>query len=177
DGVSFCIAPAWIFYICLSRYPGAGLIDLSPAIASLVYVGAGFGRLLYFTLDRHPIPGFFKGMPTPAAALLVVSPLLILTRADVAGTDYGSFLAVFTFCLMLFSAFLMNLYPVRYLHIGRFMDRNPWFTWVNLLLMLGFVFTPYFGYLVFFQMVIYTLSPFVTWQIDQQTAAMESRKN
>lgn len=177
DGVSFCIAPAWIFYICLSRYPEAGLIDLSPAIASLVYVGAGFGRLLYFTLDRHPIPGFFKGMPTPAAALLVVSPLLILTRADVAGTDYGSFLAVFTFCLMLFSAFLMNLYPVRYLHIGRFMDRNPWFTWVNLLLMLGFVFTPYFGYLVFFQMVVYTLSPFVTWQIDQQTAAMESRKN
>jgi len=177
DGVSFCIAPAWIFYICLSRYPDSGIIELSPAFPALIYAGAGFIRLLYFTLDRNPVPGFFKGMPTPAAALLVTAPLLILTRTNIAGTEWGGIITVFSFGLMFFTAFLMNLYPVKYLHIGRYMDRNPWFTWVNLGLMLIFVFTPYFGYLVLFQMILYTLSPIVTtWRIHSRSAAMESRE-
>ena len=176
DGVSFCIAPGWIFYICLSRYPEAGLFGLTPAIPALVYVLAGFARLIYFTTDRNPIPGFFKGMPTPAGALFVTAPLLILTRTDIAGSDWGNGIAVFSYGLMFFTAFIMNLYPVKYIHIGRFMDRNPWFTWVNLALMLIFVFTPYFGYLAFLQMTLYVLSPFITWQIDHRTAAMESRK-
>jgi phosphatidylserine synthase len=176
DGVSFCIAPAWIFYICLGRYPEAGLIGLSPGIVALVYAGAGFLRLVYFTLDRNPIPGFFKGMPTPAAALLVAAPLLILQNGDAAGTQWGNAIALFSFGLMVFTALLMNIYPVKYIHMGRFMDRNPWFTWINLGLMLIFVFTPYFGYLALFQMILYTLSPFVTWQVDTHTAAMESKK-
>ena len=177
DGVSFCIAPGWIFYICLSQYPEASLMGLSPAVPALVYVLAGFARLIYFTTDSSPIPGFFKGMPTPAGALFVTAPLLILTRTHIMGTDWGDGIAVFSYGLMFFTAFIMNLYPVKYIHIGRFMDRNPWFTWVNLALMLIFVFTPYFGYLVFFQMMLYVLSPFITWQIDSQTAATESRKD
>ncbi len=176
DGVSFCIAPGWIFYICLSRYPDAGIIELSPAIPALIYVLAGFARLVYFTMDRNPIPGFFKGMPTPAGALFVTAPLLILARSDVLGTDWGNLIAIFSFGLMVFTSLLMNFYPVKYIHIGRFMDRNPWFTWVNLVLMLIFVFTPYFGYLVILQMSLYVLSPFVTWHIDPGTAVLESRK-
>jgi hypothetical protein len=70
----------------------------------------------------------------------------------------------------------MNLYPVKYLHIGRFMDRNPWFTMINLALILIMVFTPWFGYLVFCQMLLYVLSPFITWRMDPQKAASESRK-
>ena len=177
DGVSFCIAPAWIFYVCLARYPGYGVMEISPAIPALIYVFAGFARLIYFTMDRNPIPGFFKGMPTPAAALFVTAPLLIVSRPDIVGTDWGGAIAVFSYGLMVFTAFLMNLYPVKYLHIGRFMDRNPWFTWVNLVLVLIFVFTPYFGYLAFLQMLLYALSPFITWQIDPRTAAMESKRN
>jgi len=30
---------------------------------------------------------------------------------------------------------------------------------------------------VFFQMMLYVLSPFITWQIDSQTAATEYRKD
>ena len=71
----------------------------------------------------------------------------------------------------------MNFYPVKYLHIGRFMDRNPWFTLTNLALMLTLVFTPWFGYLVFCQMLLYVLSPFITWRMDPKTAAMEKRKS
>jgi hypothetical protein len=40
-----------------------------------------------------------------------------------------------------------------------------------------FVFTPYFGYLVFCQMVLYLLSPLITWRVDPDTAAREAQKN
>jgi hypothetical protein len=106
----------------------------------------------------------------------VAAPLLILQNGDAAGTQWGNAIALFSFGLMVFTALLMNIYPVKYIHMGRFMDRNPWFTWINLGLMLIFVFTPYFGYLALFQMILYTLSPFVTWQVDTHTAAMESKK-
>ncbi len=175
DGMSFCIAPAWIFYICLSMHPDPDVRALPVALAAVTYVFAGFARLIYFTMDRSPIPGFFKGMPTPAAALFVTSPLLVVCGADAAMGDWGRFIGFFAFGLVLFTAFLMNLYPVRYLHMGRFMDRNPWFTWVNLLLMLVFVFTPFFGYLVFTQMLMYVLSPLFTWKVDPETAARETR--
>jgi ABC-type protease/lipase transport system fused ATPase/permease subunit len=57
------------------------------------------------------------------------------------------------------------------------MDRNPWFTWINLVLMVLFVFTPYFGYLAFFQMVLYLFSPLLTHRVDPKTAAMEGGRN
>jgi len=175
DGLSFCVAPAWICYLCLSEHLPPANQPFPLWIAALIYAAAGFARLAYFTLDKNPIPGFFKGMPTPAAALFVTAPLLIVCQADDA-SDWMRMVSYFSFSLMLFTAFLMNLYPVKYLHIGRFMDRNPWFTITNLALLLTLVFTPWFGYLVFCQMLLYVLSPFITWRIDPRTAASETRK-
>jgi CDP-diacylglycerol--serine O-phosphatidyltransferase len=176
DAVSFCIAPAWIFHVCLSHHPSAEIRDLPIYVPALIYALSGFGRLAYFTLDRSPVPGFFKGLPTPAAALFVTAPLIVLAQSGSTESQWAVFLGYFSIGVMIFTAFLMNLYPVRYLHIGRFMDRNPWFTWTNLVLMVVFVFTPYFGYLVFSQMVLYLLSPVVTWRVDPETAAMEAGK-
>jgi hypothetical protein len=68
----------------------------------------------------------------------------------------------------------MNLYPIRYLHLGRFMSRHPWFVRFTLLLSLS-VFTPYFGQTAFLFMFLYALSPLVTSRIDPQTAARETR--
>jgi hypothetical protein len=39
------------------------------------------------------------------------------------------------------------------------------------------VFTPYFGYLAFFQMVLYLFSPLLTHRVDPKTAAMEGGRN
>jgi phosphatidylserine synthase len=177
DAVSFCIAPAWIFYVCLSNHPAPEIRDLPVYIPALIYAFCGFARLAYFTLDRAPVPGFFKGLPTPAAALFVTAPLIVLAQTTSADSQWAVLLGYFCMGLMVFTAFLMNLYPVRYIHIGRFMDRNPWFTWTNLVLMVVFVFTPYFGYLVFCQMVLYLLSPLITWRVDPDTAAREAQKN
>ncbi|MBS3756546.1 MAG: CDP-alcohol phosphatidyltransferase family protein [Desulfobacterales bacterium] len=177
DAMSFCIAPAWIFYIAMSGHPEAEIRNLPLYAPALVYAVSGFARLVYFTTDRCPIPGFFKGLPTPAAALFVTAPLLILVQADAGGAQWGRVLAYFCIALMVLTGVLMNLYRIHYIHIGRFMDRNPWFTWTNLILMLVFVFTPYFGYLVFFQMLLYLLSPLITWRVEPEPAAMETCEN
>jgi phosphatidylglycerophosphate synthase len=77
DTVSFCIAPAWIYYIILSDYPECTFFGMPIGIIAVLYAGFGVIRLVYFTLDKSPVPGYFKGMPTPAAALYVLSPIII----------------------------------------------------------------------------------------------------
>lgn len=175
DAVSFCIAPAWIFYISLSEFLDPVIQQLPVGIISLLYVVLGITRLIYFTVDRTPIPGVFKGMPTPAAALLVVAPLIMFSQAVQEASEWARFWGVFCFGLMIFAALLMNLYPVHYLHLGRFMDRHPWFARMTVLLVLIFIFTPYFGHLAFIYLFLYVLSPLVTKRIEPDVAAKEAR--
>ena len=174
DAVSFCIAPAWIFYIALSAYPDPGIQKLPIGLIAWGYAILGIARLVYFTLDKNPIPGFFKGMPTPAAAMLAVAPLIIFAQGVNEASQWARFWGLFSCGLMAFTAILMNIYPIRYLHLGRFMSRHPWFGRLTLLLTVS-VFTPYFGHVAFFYMFLYTLSPLVTWRIDPQMAAQETR--
>ena len=173
DAVSFCIAPAWIFYVVVEDYANPLTEWLPLGLTATFYALAGIARLVYFTLDRHPIPGFFKGLPTPAGALLVVPPLVIFSQAVQEGSPWASFWGGFCFAVILLAGFMMNLYPVRYLHLGRLMGRKPWLAWGCVLVLLGFMFTPFFGHIALFYMVLYLLSPLVTGGIDPDTAAKE----
>ena len=174
DAVSFCIAPAWIFYIVLSSFPDPVIQKVPIGLIAFGYASLGIVRLIYFTWDKNPIPGFFKGMPTPAAAMLSIAPLIIFQQAVNEASQWAQFWGLFNCGLMIFTAILMNLYPIRYLHLGRFMSRHPWFARLTLLLSLV-VFTPYFGHMAFVYMFLYTLSPLITWRIDPQIAAGETR--
>jgi phosphatidylserine synthase len=174
DAVSFCIAPAWMFYFLISDIPDPLVRSLPYNWAALIYAVAGILRLVYFTIDKHPIPGFFKGMPTPAAALLVVGPMIILSQAMIDNSASVPFWGVVALGMMIAAALVMNLYPVRYLHIGRFMSRHPWFGRAALLILIS-VFTPFYGYIFLFFMLLYALSPVVTWRIDPEDAARETR--
>jgi phosphatidylserine synthase len=174
DGISFCIAPAWIFYLLLDGIPEAGADRLPYAWAAVIYAAAGIARLVYFTVDKHPIPGFFKGMPTPAAAMLVMGPMLILGQEVAEAGPWVPFWAAFSCVTMFATAAVMNLYPVRYLHFGRFMSRHPWFTRMSFLILCT-VFTPYYGYVFFLLMLVYLFSPLVTGRIDPRRAASEAR--
>jgi len=176
DAVSFCIAPAWIFYITISAYSDPMFQKIPIGLIAWGYAVLGIARLIYFTMDKHPIPGFFKGMPTPAAAMLTIAPLIIFDQAVTDASQWAVFWGIFNCGLMIFTAILMNIYPIRYLHLGRFMSRKPWFARLTLLLSLS-IFTPYFGHTAFLFMIVYTLSPLVTWRIDPQVAARESRTN
>jgi CDP-diacylglycerol---serine O-phosphatidyltransferase len=168
DAVSFCIAPAWIFYVFLSGIQNPVIQSLPLRFAAIVYALSGFARLAYFTLDNTPIPGFFKGMPTPAAALMVTAPMIMLETAVENGSSMIGFWGIFCFCILLLAAVVMNLYPVRYLHIGRFMDRRPWFTRINVLVFLLSVFTPLFGYVVLAYGLLYLVSPKFTGKMNPE---------
>jgi phosphatidylserine synthase len=174
DAVSFCIAPAWIFYFLISDIADPLIQWLPYTTAALIYALAGILRLVYFTLDRHPIPGFFKGMPTPAAALMVVAPMVTLSQALNEGSGTVPFWGTVSFGTMIAAAIIMNLYPIRYLHVGRFMSRHPWFGRATLLLLVS-VFTPYYGYLFLLFMLLYALSPLATGRISPEDASRETR--
>jgi phosphatidylserine synthase len=142
---------------------------------ALAYAAAGITRLVYFTLDKNPIPGFFKGLPSPAGALLVVAPLIMLNQAAGGGLGLLRFWSLFCVGTMLFAAVWMNIYPLRYLHFGRLMNRRPLFVSLWLVLALLLVFTPYFGYFTLGCMILYLVSPLWTWRISPEIAASEKR--
>jgi phosphatidylserine synthase len=175
DTVSFCIAPAWIFYITLAGFLDPVIQKLPFGWAAWLYALLGIGRLIYFTLDKAPIPGFFKGLPVPAAALLVLSPLIVLVQSINEMSDWAIFWGTFSFGLTIFTAIMMNFYPIRYLHLGRFMSRQPWFARSTLLLLIMAVFTPYFGHISIIYMTGYLLSPLITWRVAPEVAVRETR--
>ena len=174
DAVSFCIAPAWIFYIVLISHPDPFIQKLPVGLIAWLYAVLGIVRLIYFTLDKSPIPGFFKGMPTPAAAMLVMAGLIIFGQAVSEASAWTRFWGIICFGLVALAAALMNAYPIRYLHLGRFMSRHPWFGRASLVVILT-VFTPYYGQACLIYMLLYTLSPLITWRIDPRVAARETR--
>jgi CDP-diacylglycerol--serine O-phosphatidyltransferase len=159
DTVSFCIAPAWIYYICLSE---VSTTRLPIGIIAVLYTAFGISRLVYFTLDKSPIPGYFKGMPTPAAALFVVSPMILLDQAMDQSSEHIMFWYFFCSGVMVSAAFLMNLFPAKYVHVGRLMDKNPWIGRIDLPLIALFSFTPYLGYFAFIQLFLYSISPIMS---------------
>ena len=165
DAISFCIVPAWIFYLSLGGVSDPVIQKLPVGLVAVLYTLMGIVRLIYFTFDRTPIPGFFKGMPTPAAALLVVAPLIMFNLAVWEASEWTRYWGIFCFGLMIFSGIMMNLYPLRYLHLGRFMDRHSWFGRLNMLLLAIFIFTPYLGYAALIYMLLYVISPLITWRI------------
>ena len=71
DTVSFCIAPAIMFYFLMERFISESGETISFLWVAIGYAVLGVIRLIFFILDRKSIPGFFKGLPVPAAALLV----------------------------------------------------------------------------------------------------------
>lgn len=175
DVISFCLAPAWIFYIALTSL-GHG--HFSPAIVfwvALIYCLAGIARLVYFTLDKNPIPGFFKGMPTPAAALLVLSPIVILEQAADAFPAWIGFWGFFSTGVMALCVVIMNLYQVHYIHVGRAMSRNPWLGRFIILVILFCVFTSFLGPVSLILMILYLFSPLFTRQVRPEVAARETR--
>jgi len=177
DAISFCIVPAWIFYITLSQFGEGRFAHLPIGWIAVFYTAMGAARLVYFTLDKSPIPGFFKGLPTPAAAMLVMSPLVIFDHALALSSQRILFWGFFATGTMVFAGVIMNVYPIRYIHMGRTMSRHPWFGRMNLLLLTVSMFTPIFGQICLGYMILYLFSPLFTWRINPKDAARESRRN
>ncbi|MBI4083110.1 MAG: CDP-alcohol phosphatidyltransferase family protein [Candidatus Lambdaproteobacteria bacterium] len=173
DAVSFCFAPALIYYMVLAGLPSGERVPLPLGLVALVYAGAGVSRLTYFVLDKNPVPGFFKGMPVPAAALLVMAPVEMAAYAAKHLPDQEFFWSAVATGAMVVASVTMNLFPVRYLHVGRLMGRRPGLKWFSLIAWVVTVFTPIFGIIVFAFCVVYVISPVFTSRIDPRIAAQE----
>jgi len=166
DAVSFCIAPALIFYFLFDDCHIPALMNLPYGCIAFFYASMGIIRLIYFTLDKTPIPGFFKGMPTPAAALFAAAPLIMFQQAMAENSDIAYSWGIFCFSLMVIVSILMNFYKIHYIHAGQFASRQPLMTKILFALNAFFVFTPFFGHYNMIVLFIYSLSPLVTWKIE-----------
>lgn len=173
DGLSFCAVPAWMFYITMSRVDHPLLANWLLPLAVL-YTFLGIARLIYFILDQNSVPGFFKGMPVPAAATLVAAPLVMLDQALTSNSSWIGFWYIFSTVLMFVAMVLMNSYHIRYIHLGRFMSRTPWFGRFSLAGLIVMSFTPYIGYAALAFLCCYVLSPLVTGRVDPIIAARET---
>jgi phosphatidylserine synthase len=173
DGISFCLAPAAIFYLVMTDLDVE--LPLPVGLLAALYALAGVARLIYFTLDKAPVPGFFKGMPVPAAALLVTAPVEMAHQFSRSAPEAAPALAALATAVLGLAIVVMNLYPVRYLHIGRLMGRRPLLTWCLVVLWLGMMFTPYFGVTILVLCSLYVASPLFTSGIDPAKAAVEGR--
>src|SRR5574341_964067 len=87
-------------------------------------------------------------MPVPAAALLVTAPVEMMSQFGRGNPDARSALVPLAVGVLALAVVLMNLYPVRYLHIGRLMSRKPMLVRSLVLLWLAMMFTPYFGVMI-----------------------------
>ena len=172
DLMSFCIAPAAIFYMVISDLAAA---SHPTALIAVVYFLAGGARLIYFTLDKSPVPGFFKGMPVPAAAILTMGAIEMTKGVSSHFPEYTTAAVMFCSAVLVMATIVMNLYPVRFLHIGRLMGRHPSLLWVAMVVWLLGAFTPVYGFVAMLIMGVYLLSPLWTGRIDPSMANIERR--
>ena len=176
DAISFCFAPAAIFYMTLFSLPeGRALGWWVPALA-IFYASAGILRLVMFTLDSSPVEGFFKGMPTLGGAGMVMAPLVVLDQADATllGLNPQSWIL---FCILglLAGAVMMNSYSLHYPHIGRFFERTTVTGWVLGMVVLAGVWTPYFGFILLGLALFYLCSPLISYMMDALQALLKQR--
>ncbi len=82
DSISFGVAPALVMYIWVLRDQGRGfgwVVCLLFAVCAVLRL-ARFNSLLDDTDPKPWAKGFFTGVPTPAAGLMVTAPLLLTNR-------------------------------------------------------------------------------------------------
>ncbi len=82
DCISFGVAPALVMYVWILRDQGRGygwVVCLLFAVCAALRL-ARFNSLLEDTDPKPWAKGFFTGVPTPAAGLMVTAPLLLTVR-------------------------------------------------------------------------------------------------
>jgi hypothetical protein len=105
--------------------------------------------------------------------MLAVPAVEIVHQLDRAGSEWVDQWAIVTTVVMLLSSVMMNVYPIRYLHFGRWVGRHPLLMWTTIALAFVLVFTPYFGMTLFACGILYLFSPLTTGRIDPSVAEVE----
>ncbi len=106
DGINFGLAPAVAVWLLFDSW--------ESAVVGGFYLFFTWGRLVYFTLDKaYSDPSQFAGVPSPAAALLVMcGVVLFATQPLLVGLVVG------VACVLMFS------FDTNWRHVGRAMGTN-----------------------------------------------------
>ncbi len=100
DTISFCVAPAVALYSAY-HIPEIGAFSYLSVLASLLFVFLGIVRLSSYSREGYRM-SHFRGLPTPSAALMIVSSLLIAGRAGVPVMSwFGISIAIIVSMLMI----------------------------------------------------------------------------
>jgi len=148
DVISFCLAPAALGFAYFRHEPFAYVF--------FIYTFAGMARLIFFTLDRHPLKGYFKGLPCPAGALLTGG--VVHAAFTLSPEGFSSFYIVLG--IFIFVGILMNAYFIYYVHFGQLMGRSKMLTRFIISLMIITSFSHYLGAFAILIMCCYLCSPF-----------------
>lgn len=144
DMVTFGTAPAlFIYYIISQQHPSSLLAAYSAAIFAIT----GALRLARFNVTAPIHPGFFQGLPIPAAALIIVTTFLSITIGPLA---LSALFVTIISCLM-----VSSLPYVKFLSVTKL----PPVTWGLISIGLGIlIFSGYQIYLPLTVTAIYLIS-------------------
>ena len=79
DTISFCVAPALAIYAGYHMFSDS--LDAKVSIiVPLLYVFLGIVRLSAFSREGYTL-SYFRGLPTPSAAMMLISSILIIGKA------------------------------------------------------------------------------------------------
>ncbi|MCK7513252.1 MAG: CDP-alcohol phosphatidyltransferase family protein [Desulfobacterales bacterium] len=121
DAVSFCIAPAWIYLLSRLGHPRSPCVQelALHRLVAVIYALAGIVPPGLF----HPgqgtrSPGSSRACPPRPPPSSWWRRMIILNQAVERGApDSVPFWGVVCFGMMIAAAVVMNLYPIRYLHM------------------------------------------------------------
>ena len=127
DVVSFCVAPAFMLYAL-----ALGALGRAAWLGAFLFVICGALRLARFNVhsgvsDRR----YFVGLPTPAAAGIVASTVLLLGNDEI-GRWQGAAIAAGTYVVAVLMVSTFRYYSFKEIDFAR---RRP--TWVLLLVVLA----------------------------------------
>jgi CDP-diacylglycerol---serine O-phosphatidyltransferase len=148
DFISFCLAPAVIAHSYVRSNDYVEYI--------YVYTLLGLFRLIYFTIDKNPIRGYFKGLPSPASAIMVCGMVHVADRFD----PTGNYCSVIVLALYALAAIAMNTYFIKFIHFGKLMNDNKMVSQgISIIICVSIFLKDYLGIIALVIMALYVTSP------------------
>jgi len=105
DTISFCVAPAMAIYAGY-HLDSPSLDSKVSIIVPLLYVFLGIVRLSAFSREGYNLP-YFRGLPTPSAALVIIASLLVIGKEGVPVASWAGLFVAAAVSLLMVS-------PLRY---------------------------------------------------------------
>jgi CDP-diacylglycerol--serine O-phosphatidyltransferase len=163
DVVSFGAAPALLFKVMVES-PPAAVPPRGALILAVLYLACAALRLARFNVETTPDEEShkrFKGLPSPAAAVCVLSLAFLNIRLD-EETAHSFVLRLMPFLVPLIGFLMVSRFPYIHLTHALFQDRRP-FRFLVALIFVGALAIWKPEFVIPIIVILYVISGPVTW--------------